>query len=151
MLKRGDQAPDFTLRSLQGEPVSLASLLQKGRLLLGFLKISCPTCQYTFPFIERLRAHNVVSVSQNDLADTRDFNQRFGLTVPTLLDPEREHYPVSNAYGLTHVPTFYLLEPDGLIAQAFSGFSRADLEDVAAVFGAALFRADEKIPALRPG
>src|SRR5437764_8437192 len=111
MLKNGDRAPDFTLKSVDGQPVGLADLLNRGQLLLAFFKISCPTCQYALPFLNRLRSENVVSVSQDDAVATREFNNAFQVTVPTLLDSARQHYPVSNAYGLTNVPAFYLIEP----------------------------------------
>ncbi len=151
MLKSGDRAPDFTLKSVDGQPVGLRDLLNRGQLLLAFFKVSCPTCQYALPFLSRLKNENVVSVSQDDAAGTREFNKAFQVTVPTLLDSPREHYPVSNAYGLTHVPAFYVIEPSGIIARAFHGFSRVDLEEAAASFGKALFDSGEKTPKFRPG
>jgi peroxiredoxin len=151
MLKSGDRAPDFTLKSVDGQPVGLRELLNRGQLLLAFFKISCPTCQYTLPFLNRLRGENVVSVSQDDAAGTREFNEAFQVNVPTLLDSAREHYPASNAYGLTHVPTFYLIEASGIIARAFYGFSRVDLEEAAASFGKVLFESGERTPEFRPG
>jgi len=151
MLKNGDRAPQFTLNLLEGGTLSLAQMLERGRLLLGFLKTSCPTCQYTFPFLERLKERNVVLVSQDDTSRTTEFREAFGISLPTGLDSAREHYPVSNAYGLTHVPTCYLIGTDGFIARAFNGFSRVDLEEVAAALGTTLFGSDEKIPGFRPG
>ena len=84
--------------------------------MLAFFKVSCPVCQYAFPFLERLhKAYGkkgvaLVGVSQNDPKETAAFIKEFGVTFPVLLDPH-ESYPVSNAYGLTNVPTRVLDRP----------------------------------------
>ena len=41
--------------------------------------------------------------------------------MPTLLDKEDAGYPVSNAYGLTNVPSLFLVEPDGRISRSQIG------------------------------
>jgi len=151
MRKKGDQAPDFLLRSLDGGSISLTELKASGPVVLAFFKVSCPTCQYTLPFLQRLRAHNVVAVSQDSAADTREFLEAFGVTLSTLLDTRGEGYPASSAWGLTHVPSIFLVEQDGTIALAEAGFSRADLETIGGRFGASVFREGEKTPAFRPG
>ena len=56
MLSVGGKAPDFVLPTLSGIEVSLGEMTRSGPVLLAFFKISCPTCQYTFPFLERLAA-----------------------------------------------------------------------------------------------
>ena len=53
-LATGTKAPDFTLNSLDGKQFSLADTLSRGPVVLAFFKVSCPTCQYAFPFFERL-------------------------------------------------------------------------------------------------
>ena len=50
----GRQAPPFELSSMEGKTHSLENLLAKGPVLAAIFKVSCPTCQYTFPFLERL-------------------------------------------------------------------------------------------------
>ena len=84
-------------------------------------KISCPVCQLTAPYLQRLAASNaiqVIGISQDDADATRGFMQRFGVTFPTLLDLSSEDYPASNAYGITSVPSLFLLERDGTIARS---------------------------------
>ena len=69
------------------------------------------------PFLERLHASGnlaICGISQNDAADTREFNTYFGATYSTLLDSEDEDFPVSNQYGISSVPTMFLVEPDGV-------------------------------------
>ena len=117
-LAAGTTAPDFTLEALDHTKFSLKDALAKGPVVLAFFKVSCPTCQYAFPFLERLyqayknKNVTVVGVSQNEAKETAAFAREFKLTFPLLLD-DTSRYPVSNAYGLTNVPTIFWVARDG--------------------------------------
>lgn len=153
-MEAGRTAPSFALEGLDGTTISLASLLQKGPVLLAFFKVSCPVCQFALPFIERMHAGGgvqMIGVSQDNARATRYFNEEFGLTFPTLLDASEKGYPVSNAFAITHVPSFFLIEPDGTVSRAVRGFSKPDLEAIGERAGAAPFRADENVPAWKAG
>src|ERR1700730_9186471 len=110
-LPAGEIAPAFSLKNVDGRQVSLAEALKKGPVLAAFFKVNCPTCQFTFPFLERLHEtygdskFTVWGISQNDTADTREFCREFGIKFPALLD--RHGYPASNDYGITHVPILF--------------------------------------------
>jgi peroxiredoxin len=158
----GDKAPVFDLRDAAGNEYSLAEELRKGPVIAAFFKISCPVCQFTFPFLERLfksYGENVatfLAISQDDALDTREFCQEFGITFPALLDDER--YTVSNLYGLTNVPSVFLIGTDGIVKSASIGFDKATLEMIASEFAAiakrpvaALFRVGEIVPSFKPG
>jgi peroxiredoxin len=153
MISPGDRAPRFTLNDLERVPRSLAELLARGPVLLAFYKISCPVCQMTLPFLNRMAggALQVVTISQDEGASTRRFQTRFGVTLPVLLDQEEENYPVSNAFGITHVPTLFLIEPDGIVSQVSEGFSKADLESLSVRAEVSLFRQDETVPPWKAG
>jgi peroxiredoxin len=148
MLSPGSKAPQFSLDDLNGSPHSLAALLSRGPLLVVLYKISCPTCQFTLPFLERIKngSPQVVAISQDDAAATRKFQTKFGLTMLTLLDREKEGYPVSNAFGIVHVPSLFLVETDGTISRATEGFLKSDLEAIGVPF-----RADEAVPSWKAG
>jgi peroxiredoxin len=134
-LSVGAKAPAFELKTLSGKQFSLADALSGGPVVLAFFKGSCPTCQYTFPFLERLHkayGHNgvtLVGVSQNDAKETAAFNKEFGVSFPVLLD-EIGKYPVSNAYGLTNVPTVFWIAQDGEIEISSVGWVKADFEQL---------------------
>ncbi|HTA72572.1 MAG TPA: TlpA disulfide reductase family protein [Bryobacteraceae bacterium] len=154
MLEAGGRAPSFELKSLAGEKRSLEDILAKGPALLAFYKVSCPVCQLAFPYLERLSAGSslqIVGISQDDDRSTQGFNQRFGVTFPTLLDQSKENYPASNSYGITSVPSLFLVEKDGGIAQAFSGFSKRDLEAVGERAGVKPFRPEDNVPDWKAG
>ena len=153
MLSSGSRAPAFTLNDLNGSPQSLAGILSHGPVLLAFYKISCPVCQMTLPFLERMAAGSlqIVAISQDDAPATRRFQSRFGGAVPTLLDREEDRYPASNAFGITHVPSLFLVEPGEIISRAFEGFVKKDLEEIGTLAGVAPFREDESVPAWKAG
>jgi peroxiredoxin len=133
-LTAGSKAPDFTLSTLDGKPFSLAQALQAGPVVLGFFKISCPVCQYAFPFLERLhqsygRKVQVIGVSQDNAAHTAAFMKQFGVSFPVVLDPA-DSYVVSNAYGLTNVPTVFWIDGTGEIQVSSVGWVKSDFEQI---------------------
>jgi peroxiredoxin len=162
-LGAGTQAPDFELSSIDGKTFSLRDALGRGPVVAAFFKVSCPVCQYAFPFLDRIyKAHGgkkvtFVGISQNDGKDTAEFIKKFGVSFPVLMD-DTKSYPVSNAYGLTNVPTIFWIAQDGTIEVSSVGWSRQDVEQInrkAAEANAdemrAVFRPDEKIADFKAG
>jgi peroxiredoxin len=158
----GTTAPAFSLKDLSRKEYSLAAVLEKGPVVAAFFKISCPVCQFTFPFIERLFKRyggdgvTFLGISQDDAKATKKFASEYGVTFPMVLDDK--DYSVSNAYGLTTVPTIFLIDTDGTVKVVCIGFEKKGLEDIAAflaerqkIGAAPLFRPDEKVPAHKPG
>ncbi len=159
----GNMAPGFSLKSLDGKEYSLNDLLQRGPVVAAFFKISCPVCQFTLPFLERLYKRyggngvTFLGISQDDARDTRDFAKEFGVTFPMLIDDE-DGYIVSNTYALTSVPTIFLIDTGGTVKVSSMGFDKKDLETIAAELAqrrkialAPLFRPDEVVPINKPG
>jgi peroxiredoxin len=134
-LKAGILAPDFTLPTVQGGQASLRESLAKGPVMLVFFKKSCPVCQYALPLLERVfqanRAANVtvLGISQDKAKDTNAFLREYGVSFPVALD-DPAHYPASNAYGLTNVPTIFYIAPDGEIEISSVGWSKSDVEAI---------------------
>ena len=151
----GAKAPQFRLSGSNGSARSLDDILAGGPALLAFFKISCPVCQLTAPYLERLAANNaglqIVGISQDDAGATRGFANRFGLTFPTLLDSSEDNYPASNAYGITSVPTLFVIEPDGTISRSFAGFSKRDFEELGARAGVTPFSPEDHVPEWKAG
>jgi peroxiredoxin len=163
-VKEAQTAPEFSLKGLDGKSYSLEALRRKGPVVAAFFKISCPVCQFTFPFLERLYQRyggdNVtfLGISQDDAKATASFARDYRATFPMALDEKEKGYPASNAYGLTNVPTVFLIDEDGAVRVSSTGFVKDDLERIAAelaerrhIAPAPLFKAHESIPANRPG
>ncbi len=162
-LATGTKAPAFELKTLEGKTFSLRDELARGPVVLAFFKVSCPVCQFAFPYLERLHeaykqtGYTLLGVSQNDAKETAAFDKEFGVTFPVLLD-ELGRYPVSNAYGLTNVPTVFWIAQDGEIELSSVGWLKADLEELNRRMSEAgkikpmpLFASGESVPDFRAG
>jgi len=162
-LTTGTKAPDFELRALDGKRFVLREELAQSPVVLAFFKASCPTCQYAFPFLERLeRAYGhkvtkIIGVSQNDPRETAAFTKEFGVTFPVLLDDTRK-YPASNAYGLTNVPSIFWIAQDGEIKLSSVGWVKADfaelnrkLAEMGKISPAVIFHPGEDVRDVRAG
>jgi peroxiredoxin len=157
MKKAGDRAPEFALLDVNGRAVPFADNKPS---VFAFFKVSCPTCQYTFPFLERLaKAHKndarVIGISQDPAGDTREFAKNFGVTFPIALDPSPP-YKASNAYQITIVPSIFVVE-DGEVTYTTEGWVKGDLEQLNSLLSpnganpAALFKAGEDILDFKAG
>lgn len=148
-LASGTKAPNIELKTLDGKPFSLKDELSRGPVILAFFKVSCPTCQYALPFLERLykayghKGVKLVGVSQNDAKETAEFNKQFGITFPVLLD-DTKRYPASNAYGLTNVPSIFWVAEDGEIEVSSVGWVKSDFDAI----NRKMAEADKVTPAL---
>ncbi len=141
-LPAGTKAPDFSLPAVGGlvgkkdeGQFSLQDALQRGPVLAVFFKVSCPTCQYTFPFLERIHQAygagkiTIIGISQNSQSETLAFLKEYGVTFDTLLD-DPNGYAVSNAYGLTNVPTLFLIGQNGMIEISSVGWVKQEIEEI---------------------
>ena len=164
----GAKAPEFELKAMDGRRFVLRDELARGPVVLAFFKVSCPTCQYAFPFLERLhqayghpasghKKVTLVGVSQNDPKDTAAFTKEFGVTFAVLLD-EIGKYPVSNAYGLTNVPTVFWIAQDGEVEVSSVGWVKADFTEInkrmaeaGSLAPAAMFKPGEDVRDFRAG
>ncbi|HMF91538.1 MAG TPA: TlpA disulfide reductase family protein [Candidatus Angelobacter sp.] len=163
-LESGVHAPEIELTALDGRKFSLSAARTRGPVVVAFFKGSCPVCQLAFPYLERIfKAYSksgsftLVGVSQDSAADAAAFNRQFGVTFPVLLD-EKNTYPVSNAYGLTNVPTVFVISPQGEIESTTVGWSKSEMAELnhklAALSNAGpvqIFTPRENVPDFKPG
>jgi peroxiredoxin len=161
-LTAGKIAPTFQLATTTGKVLSLQEALGKGPVLLAFFKISCPTCQYTLPYLERIQQQlrkqgvQIWGVAQDNAQDAARFAETYGLTFPILIDDRP--YKISRDYRLEYVPSIFLVKSDGRIEISSEGFCKTDLlaiqKSLAQTLSAtppALFLPAETIPEYKPG
>jgi len=158
----GTAAPEISLTSTEGTKFSLRQALKRGPVVAVFFKISCPVCQFTLPYLERIyKAYAgskvaIVGISQDEQDYTEEFAREYGITFPLLLDPV-DHYPASNAYEITNVPSIFQIN-GGEVKLSIVGWDKHDMEtlnaEVARASGMpihALFRKGEDIPMSKAG
>ncbi|MDR3702410.1 MAG: TlpA disulfide reductase family protein [Candidatus Sulfopaludibacter sp.] len=133
---------------------AIEGLAASGPVLVVFFKITCPVCQFTLPFLNRIQQAGtlpVFGISQNGAADTREFVEEFSVEYPVLLDPEDANFPAGNAYGISTVPSLFLIGQDGKIERAIEGWSRKEMEWLGARSGATVIRQGENVPEWKAG
>jgi peroxiredoxin len=141
------------LTDVDGHTHRLSDALARGPVALIFYKGECPTCQFTFPYIQRIFSRvgktagwTLWAVSEDDPDETRHFKKQYGLGFDVLVDDYP--YLVSAAYGLENVPAIFLIEPNGKVTVSDHGFTKAALNQIA---GFEFFTPNDGLPAARPG
>jgi peroxiredoxin len=146
VLASGVKAPEFGLEQLRA--------WGGGPLVLAFFKVSCPVCQMSFPFLDRIGSRSmgmrIVGISQDNAKATAEFNSELGIRhIEMVLDPAP--YEASKAFRISSVPSLFLIEPDGIVSKTIEGFSKNDFEDLGRRAGVTLFTPSDRVPLLRPG
>jgi len=122
---KGDLAPEFTLKALDGRDVNLGDY--KGKyLLVNFWATWCGPCKVEMPSIEelyqrfKLENFDVLAIS-NDMFGEKvvgPYIKTQGFTFTVLLDPILQ---VSKQFGVVSLPTTYLIDPQGKIIGVLGG------------------------------
>lgn len=126
--------------------------LQPGKkALLVFFETDCPTCQLALPYLNALKRDSlqVIGLSQDDEASTREFVRQLKISYPVELDGGLK---MTRAYDPRSVPTFYLLDEGGQVEQTLVGFDKKGLNELAATLGQSpIAPPDDGAPAWKPG
>jgi len=159
VLTVGQAAPAFSLKGLDGKSFTLYK--DDARMtLVVFFKTTCPTCALAFPYIEKIyRAYRdaglaVWGVSQHDPKRSSDFATKYASTFPILIDDD---WHVSKQYDPEYVPTSFLIDSDGRIAECMVAFNKAELNRISHVVAARLgvavvtIAAQDANPPFKPG
>ena len=111
----GKPAPDFRLKTLDGNEIKLSDFRGK-TVLINLWASWCPPCRYEMPGIqaayEKFNGKGLVVLglnftAQDNLQDVRDFVTELKLTFPILLDESGD--VSAGLYGMRGMPTTILL------------------------------------------
>ena len=118
----GRDAPPFALPSLSGGTVSLESLRGK-HVLIDFWATWCPPCRIALPHIQKLSRERedltVITITTDPPEVARQFLAENGYTFATLID---RNQTASRSYGITGIPTTFILGPDGTVRKHLVGY-----------------------------
>ncbi len=127
----GFLAPNFTLQTLDGQPIELSDL--RGKVVLVNIWASwCPPCRAEMPAIERtwqdFRDQGFIvlavnSTAQDQLPTVQAFVAQNSLTFPIPLDDSGE---VTRLYRVASLPTSFFIGRDGVIREVVIGGPMAE-------------------------
>jgi cytochrome c biogenesis protein CcmG/thiol:disulfide interchange protein DsbE len=128
----GSRAPDFALRSTDGNTVTLSGL--RGRpVVIVFFASWCHPCEEELPVLERFERDGagtlrVVGISYQDLAsDSAAFVRRLRVTFPALLDAPDG--PIAQRYGVRGIPQTVFVDAHGVVrGRVYGETSRGALQ-----------------------
>jgi peroxiredoxin len=117
----GSPAPDFTLQTLDGQPIQLSSL--RGQwVFLNFWATWCPPCRQEMPTFQRLLNGGfgpvqdkvaVLAVDALESANTVSaFMNELDLSIPVALDSDGA---VNRLYRVLQLPITFVVDPAGVV------------------------------------
>jgi len=117
-LEKGDQAPDFELKTLDGQTASLSDYKGK-KVLVNFWATWCKPCRTEMPDLDAIRSeYDQVEVLAVNLTTTEKsvdhvaaFADELKLSFPILLDQKG----IQARYQVLSYPTSYILDEKGRI------------------------------------
>jgi peroxiredoxin len=126
ILQKGDNAPAIKLVTTSGQPVTLANY--RGYvLIMDFFATWCIPCKESIPHLNSLNRKygkqglQVLGVSVDEGNDRE---------VKSFIADRKISYPVAIAgdelqadYGLRSIPTIYVINKRGVVAEKFQGYS----------------------------
>jgi thiol-disulfide isomerase/thioredoxin len=104
--------------------------------LFAFFKVSCPTCQLAWPYVQRLhelyggRAVRVAGVCQNAAPEGAAYYRTYGGAAFDLFVDAEPRFDASNAFGVESVPHLVLVSPEGKVVRVQTGWSRREMEEL---------------------
>ena len=126
ILQKGDRAPALKLVTTSGQPVTLANY--KGYVLvMDFFATWCIPCKESIPHMNALnRKYGKqglqilgVSVDEGGESEVKSFITERKISYPVVVAPE----DLQTEYGLRSIPTIYVINKKGIVAEKYQGFS----------------------------
>lgn len=118
----GKEAPNFTLKNLDGDEVSLKDYRGK-MVLINFWATWCKYCDQEMPDLQKFDKDNEdIVILAVDVKENKNIVENYinkgGYTFPVLLDEKGE---IATTYLVSAFPTSYFIDEDGILLGAVPG------------------------------
>ena len=134
----GDQAPPFVLTDLSRNYVFSRDIYGVGWVLVDFYATWCEACNEELPYLEDLSARRggedfqivIMATDKEGAGTVKPFFEARPTPLLILLDRFQKSV---ESFGVTELPTVFLIDPQGIIAYRRSGFHEGLIEEIEAV------------------
>jgi peroxiredoxin len=124
---RNRQAPEFSLRALDGRRISLSDYKGKKKLVISYWASWCGPCRMEMPSLRSFYQNyhkpdsnfELLAISiDEDRSQAESFAREERLPFPVLLDPDSR---AADAYSVGAIPALFVVEKDGRVSYAATG------------------------------
>ncbi|MBI5204505.1 MAG: TlpA family protein disulfide reductase [Nitrospirae bacterium] len=129
----GDTAPDFTLKGINGNTISLADY--KGKVVMvEFWATWCPPCRELAPILEKIhkkykdKGFIILALVSRDEGEAaiKSFIKEHGITYPVLLaDQETMRH-----YGVSSIPVNFIINKEGRVVSIHMGNTQDIMQEL---------------------
>ncbi|MGJ7046177.1 TlpA family protein disulfide reductase [Thermoanaerobacterium thermosulfurigenes] len=130
-IEKGDLAPDFTLKDVNGKTVTLSKLRGK-KVILNFWATTCPYCKIEMPELNKFYENNKndVVLLAIDIGEDKSTVENYlsgkGYSFNVLLDSDAK---VAMDYKVQFIPMSFFIDKDGIIRAISNGAMTYDEVD----------------------
>ncbi|MDI3311016.1 MAG: TlpA disulfide reductase family protein [Thermoanaerobacterium sp.] len=129
--EKGDLAPDFTLKDVNGKTVTLSKLKGK-KVILNFWATTCPYCKIEMPELNKFYQNNkndavllAIDIGE-DKSTVENYLAGKGYSFDVLLDSDAK---VAIDYKVQFIPMSFFIDKDGIIRSISNGAMTYDEVD----------------------
>lgn len=127
----GKTAPDWTLKDINNQPISLRDLKSK-ILLIKFTGIGCGPCHASLPFTKRLvqdysiNDFEIISIEtwSSDIDYIKSYVDKNKLNYKYLISTEE----IRKSYQVNEVPAFFIIDENKIIRKVILGYGEGVTE-----------------------
>ncbi|MBP2072274.1 peroxiredoxin family protein [Thermoanaerobacterium butyriciformans] len=130
-IEKGDLAPDFTLKDVNGKTVTLSKLRGK-KVILNFWATTCPYCKIEMPELNKFYENNKndVVLLAIDIGEDKSVVENYlegkGYSFDVLLDSDAK---VAMDYKVQFIPMSFFIDEKGIIRSISNGAMTYDEVD----------------------
>ncbi len=135
LVKEGQKAPDFTLKTASGKTQKLSDF--RGKVVwINFFATWCPPCRKELPVLQK-EVYDKYKDNENfvlmiigrehNREEIEKFKTEQKFNMPFYPDPERKIFSV---YASQNIPRNFIIDKDGKVVISSSGYTKKEFEEI---------------------